>query len=304
MNKKYIPLIIASVVTGCGPLCEIPPAHVGKINTSGGLQEGIIPPSSIRLNMAILPGSIPDKLIIAEAGDYQIKESMVLFMPKDKLNLTIEVRGIVSISPKESNANKIFSRIKPQQINDRIGIITGNSVYGIYGQNTVREVVRSVLSNYNIDSIMANREALGIELFKKINSALAETPLVFSSFGLADIQPPDIIVKAQEATKEKEVLITKAEAQKQISLAEADAALEVAKKNQERQLLEAETQAAIDKVLSKSVNSAYISQRALTIWEQISTNTSKTLIFVPSGQITDSAYFLGAIGQINNSTNR
>ena len=46
-------ILILFVTSGCGPVIEVPPAHVGKITTGSGLQEGLIAPSKIRLDSQI-----------------------------------------------------------------------------------------------------------------------------------------------------------------------------------------------------------------------------------------------------------
>lgn len=46
--KNLLIAIFSLFVVGCGPIVEVPPAHIGKLTTSSGLQEGIISPSKIR----------------------------------------------------------------------------------------------------------------------------------------------------------------------------------------------------------------------------------------------------------------
>ena len=42
-------MIATTALSGCGTAVEVPPAHVGKLSTESGLQEGIIHPSKFRL---------------------------------------------------------------------------------------------------------------------------------------------------------------------------------------------------------------------------------------------------------------
>ncbi|TSC68681.1 MAG: Band 7 protein, partial [Parcubacteria group bacterium Gr01-1014_70] len=74
--------VLFSFLTACGHSVEVPPAHVGKLSTPSGLQEGIIPPSKLRLDTWCITC---DSLILVEASDHPIKESMEIFMPKDKI---------------------------------------------------------------------------------------------------------------------------------------------------------------------------------------------------------------------------
>lgn len=97
-------------------------------------------------------------------------------------------------------------------------------------------------------------------------------------FGLSDIQPPEVIVNAQEMAKEREVAIETAEAQKQVQLKEAEAQLEVARKQQEIDLVEAETQVLVEQKISEAVNEAFVTQRALKILDKMAENNNKTFV--------------------------
>lgn len=284
---------------GCGPVCDVPPAHVGKLSTASGLQEGIIPPSKIRLDAAF--GKYQN-LILVETADKPIKESMTVFMPKDQLNLTVEVRGIATVSADLKNVDKIFARISPKVVSDRVSRTDMDDVYLTYGQNPVREVTRTIVTKYSIDQLMLNRESISQELLKEIRDTTASSPISFIDFGLADIQPPKVVIDAQETAKEREIGIKRAESQKQINLQEAQGALEVAIKRQEVDLKEAETQVLVDKKLSEGVSEAFVMQRALRIWENISTNQTKTII-LPSEAIKNPSLMFGVFNKSFSSTN-
>jgi len=127
---------------------------------------------------------------------------------------------------------------------------------------------------------MEQREAINAELAKEIQTLFdgKKYPLGVIQFGLADIQYPSVIVKAQELAKERQVAIETAEAQKQVQLKEAESALEVAKKQQEIDLLEAETQVLVEQKLNEAVNAAFVQQRALKILSKMADNPSKTFV--------------------------
>jgi hypothetical protein len=290
--KSMIAVLGAVLLVGCGPLVEIPPAHVAKLSTAGGLQQGLIQPSRLRLDLAV--GASYDTLILVETADKPIKETMKVFMPKDQLNLDMEVRGIVSVSPDEGNVEKIFSRVTPQPKAERVSYIDADQVYSIYGQNPIREVARTVVTKYSIDEIMQNREKIGQELFIAVRETLKGSPITVLDFGFADLQPPQVIVQAQEARKEREVAILKADAEKQVKLKQAEAALEVAQKQQEVDLKEAETQVLVEGKLSSAVSEAFVTQRALKIWESLATNDAKTII-MPAEAIKNPALLMGTV---------
>ncbi|KOR32472.1 hypothetical protein TI05_07075 [Achromatium sp. WMS3] len=295
-NKRLlIPILMITplLLNGCGQVAEIPPAHVGKLSTPSGLQKGIIYPSKIRLSSFCVTC---DNLILAEASDYPVKESMQIFMPKDKLNLQVDVRGTFSISNDPQNIDNIFARIPAQPINDRLSKITTMQVYVTYAQPIVRETVRSVITRYDIMQIMSNRDVISQELAKLVSKRLQGTPITTIRFGLADMQPPQVILEAQEAAKKREIEIQRAEADKLVKLKEAEAAYEVALKQQQVDLKEAETQVLVNQKLSEGVNSAFVAQRALRILEKLAESNNK-VIFLPTEALSNPAILLGPINQ-------
>lgn len=300
--KSVMGLAILSIIlVGCGPIVEVPPAHVAKRSTASGLQEGLILPGKIRLGMAI--GKY-DNLILAQTADMSIKESMPVYMPKDQLNLTLEVRGVISVSPDEKNVEKLFARVVPKRTNkDRVTMIDMDTIYETYGQNPLREVSRVISTKYSIDEIMANRERIGQELFNAVKESLQNTPLTVIEFGFADLQPPQVVVTAQETKKTREVEILRAEADKAIALQKAEAALAVAIKQQEVDLKEAETQVLVDKKLAEGVSEAFVMQRALRVWDNLSTNDNKTIIILPAEAIRNPSIMMGVMNKAIHGSN-
>jgi len=285
-------LVVGLFLSGCGQTVEVPPAHIGKLSTGSGLQEGIIQPSKIRLDAEI--GKY-QSLILAEASDHSFKESMLTFMPKDKLNLTVEVRGTLAVSPNEANIEKVFARLAPSKTdNSRVSRIDMDDIYKVYGEPLIREVSRTVVTKYTIDEVMQNRDAISAELEKVLSASLKDTPLTLRRVGLADIQPPTVIIDAQETAKKREIEIQKAEAEKQIKLHEAEAALEVAIKQQQVDLKEAETQVLVEKKLAEGVNQAFIAQRGLKILEAMATSPNK-VFFMPQEALANPTLVLGSM---------
>ena len=286
-------LVSALVLVGCGSRVEIPPGHVGKVLSPTGLQSGTHRPSSFRLPVT-MPWDGRYYLVLVEASDQAVKEQCMVFMPQDKLNLTFDVRLTMTIpADDDQRIASIFSRISPNETNDSTyKRIDFTQVYETYAQPVVREKAREVVAKYKIEQIMSNREAIGDEIEAAIVAALKNTPIVVASCGLADVQPPQVIITAQEAAKEREIAIQRAEAEKMVKLTEAQAALEVARKQQEVDLVEAETQARVNEVLAQGITQAFVTQRSLKILETMASSPNKIFI-VPDSAFTNPAFMLG-----------
>lgn len=281
-----LPLIFAS----CGEQVSIPPAHKGKVVSNDGVETELRGPSTFRLPVQFSGDAY---LLLAEVSDASFKEEVQLFMPKDDLNLQFEIRGITSVPASADNLNPVFEKITSSPTNDdRVKIISNDKIYTTYVQQVVRTAARAVVGKYSIEEVMAKRDEISLEMFTAVEEGLANAPISVSRLALADIQPPQVVVTAQETRKQREIAIDQAEAEKQVSLAEAEAKFEVAKKEQEIALLEAETQVMVEEKLSGAVSPAYIIQRSLKNFEALASNPNVKMI-IPTEALTNPAVMIG-----------
>jgi len=274
LKKLLLTTALATALSGCGERVEVPPAYVGKILTAEGYREDVVPPSKFRLPMCL---AYCDKLVVLETADRGIVESMKLFMPKDQLNMSFDIRATISISNDTKTVHDIFDRVVASK-NNKIGL---SEVYNTYAQQKFRSVSRSVLSEYTINEVASNRAAVEQKLYDELVKALKPTPVKLLQLGLADVQFPEVIVKAKEIAKEREVEIEKAEAEKEIRLARADADLQVAIKEKEVRLQKAQTIREENLLVAKSVTGNYLKYRQLEVMEQVA--KSGSAIYVPLG---------------------
>lgn len=315
--KKLITMVGAGVLavtmlTGCGEKVQVPPAHVGKVLTKNGYQPESKPPSKFRLPVC---WAYCDKLVVAEVSDNGLTENMKLFMPKDKLVLKVEIRGTYSVPKDESTVNALFDRLVAAETpnNDMYhAVISAKKVYDTYAKQALLGIVRSELVEYTISEILQNREAIAQNIHTAIVDKMAKSniPLRISRFELADVDPPAVIVKAQEKAKEREIAIQQANADARVRMVQAERDLEVAKKNR---LVEKEKALAIaeqNRIAASSVTPQLLMYRRIEAAEKIMTELSKSdnVIVVPSDMsttsgIVDNSVFSKLLGkELNNAT--
>lgn len=272
MNKlSTLILIVVSAlsIASCGSKVEIPPAHVGKVLTQNGYAPKTLPPSKFRLPACF---AYCDKLVLLSVADTGFKENMKLFMPQDKLNLDIEVRGTLSIPSDTFATDALYSKLVAETTdNSAISQISTAMVYNTYGQQALRGVVRSEIVKYTIPEILSNREVISQNIHAALIKKLKETntPLLVSRFELASIQPPPVIVAAQEAAKEREIDIQKANADAEVDLVRASRQLEVAKKDRLVERERAEAIAEQNKIAAASISKELLAYRRLEVAERI-----------------------------------
>ena len=290
---KKLGMILASVaavamLSACGTKVSVPPAHVGKVLTKNGYAPETVAPSKFRLPLC---WAYCDNLVVLQASDNSFKEGMKVFMPKDKLNLTLDVRGTYSIPTEKSIIDSLYDRVTAENTNHgRIQMITAARVYGIYGQQALRGVVRSEIVKYNISEVLEKRQEISANIHAAIQEKMAETntPLIVSRFELADVQPPEVIVMAQQNAKEREIDIQKAEADAEVQLVEAEMALEVAKKDRLVEREKAEAIAEQNEIASASITPEVLAYKRLETAVSIYTAlaASNNVIIVPASSST------------------
>lgn len=283
ITKATLILAAALLLGACGASVEVPPAHVGKILTKNGYAPDTIPPSKFRLPACLF---YCDQLVILQGNDNALVETMPVFMPNDKLNLTVEIRGTFSIPTDQRNIDAIYDRVTSEPISSSTNSISALTIYGIYGRQAIRGIVRSEITKHSISEILSNREAIGNNIHVAISEKLkaTNTPLILSRFELANVQPPEVIVKAQEAAKEREIDIQRAEADAQVDLVKAERALEVAKKDRLVEREKAEAIAEQNKIAADSITPQLLAYRKLEVAERIYTALaqSSNTIIVPA----------------------
>lgn len=292
---KYLAVLFTMFLAGCGAVVEVPPAHKGKVLTSTGYQKGIKSPSTFRLPYEWLTNP---KLVIAEISDQGKEEKMEVFMPEDNLVLRFDIRGTFSVSNDPDKLDAIFDRLTSKQDgkNSKTLRIDFDDVYSTYATQVIRTRAREVLTRYKIEHVLKNMQIVSKELQDAIVADLKNTPITASMLALANVQPPDVIMKAQEKAAEREIAIQQAEADKLVKLKEAEANLEVARKQQEVELIEAETQVLVDKKLAEGVSEAWMRQRGLSVLEKMAAGDNK-VIFIPMEALSNPAIMMGLLNQ-------
>lgn len=279
-------------IVGCyGPHVEVKPAEYGKVMSHEGYSEAFYDqPTSF-----LLPYSWRGTyhLVVIDGADHPIIEPMTVFMPEDKLTLEFEVRGTATVTPDKTRNETLFKKgdFVNDEKNDNIRKLPFTKVYKTYGEPVIRTTARAVVSQYSISEVLSNLENVSSEIESKVRVELKNTPIDLLRLNLAAVNPPKVVVMAQEAKKKREIEVEQANADKMVKLTEADAALEVAKKQQQVDLLEAETQVLVEKKLSESVNEAFVTQRMMKIYEAHAKNgklliVPTDLLRNPAGQFT------------------
>ena len=283
MLKYGVVLAAVLGLVGCGKAVEVPSATVAKIMGTSGWRDGIITTSKFRLDKC---WTYCDKLVTLDVSDQQISESMELFMPKDKLKVTYDLRMTVAV--KSNSYEEIFAKVAQEQQGNQEARINLNTVYKTYAQQVIRAEAREIISKYSIAEVVSSREAINDELADKLAKSIStKTPFAVRYVGLADVRYPQVITEAQENAAERREKIQQEEAQLEISKVALERQLQEQQLQRKIDVEKAEAEAEVNRVLADSITPSYKAYRSLQIMEKIAGSTNK--VFVPTEMLDSMA---------------
>ena len=282
MLKLFAVMAVTLAMVGCGQLVEVGPAQVAKVMSQSGYKANIIPTSKFRLDMC---WSYCDKLVVLDASDRSFKESMDLFMPKDKLLMAFEIRATMSLASKDFE--QVFNKVQPAPMgnSDHMYMIPLEKVYMTYARDIIRAEAREFLSQYTIAEIASSREAINAQLSERLSKSIAErTPFMVRYIGIADLAYPTIIVKAQENAAERREMINQEAAQLEISKVQLDRKLQEQTMLRKIDVEKAEAEAQVNKIMGESMTEEYKVYKSFQVMEAMANSSNK--VFMPAEMIS------------------
>lgn len=260
--KKFMMVVVMALgvlLVGCGQRVEVPPAHVAKIVSKDGYQENLIPTSKFRLAPCL---AYCDRLVLLDVSDKSYTENLEIFIPEDKLNLTVSVRTTLSVNPNKTE--ELFGALSPAQVDGSTSIIQSNTIYSTYAAQIIQAEVREYLSQFSIAEIASSNERVNSDIRERLSRVLQQrTPFNVRYVGLTNIKYPEIITNAQEAAAERREAIQQENAQLEISKVRLERELHEARLNRAIEKEKAETEALAQRTLAESVDNRVLELRRL-----------------------------------------
>lgn len=275
--KKLISLLFVAgtlLATACVPV-TVPPAHKGKFLTTSGYQPEVLEAGKY------WEGFREDLVLIeTQTGTYNELVKVIL---ADKLTLHVEVRFRGRIDGSDGVINAMFNDIQAGSDNR----LVFNEVYSVYGKMAVQNKTREVVSKYNVDEVHKNYAKLSGEISSALQDVLSNTPLEISDVAVGNIQYPDVVTQAIEQAEERRLAIAKEQAQAEI---------EMTKKENERLLAEADYQVRITKakavrdenrIIGEGVTPELLKLKQLKVAEKLAEHANESSkVFLPVEALT------------------
>lgn len=254
------------LMTGCS-WETVPPTAKGKILTTSGYQPDILEPGKYTLWGR-------DQLIVLQTNTNTYKENVKIVLA-DKLTLSAEIRFRGRIAGTDKIINSMFNDIVPGE--DMV--VSFNEVYAIYGRMAVRNKTREIISQYSVEDVHKNYARLSKQIGESLIENFKTTPLEVSDVALGNIAYPDVVTKAIDAAKERELAIKKEEAQAEINLTKKKNERLLAEANYQIEIIKAKAVRDKNKIIGQGVTKELLQLRALEVQEEMAKN--EAAVFMP-----------------------
>lgn len=270
MNKVMAMFVLvgAMVLSGCSPV-TVPPAHVGKLLTPSGYQPEILPSGKYWEGMR-------EELVLIETKTDTYTENVKVVL-KDKLTLRVEVRFQGRLKGDKNTLNAMFNDITAGP--DKL--VQFREVYAVYGKMAVQNKVREIVSQYSVDDVHKNYARLSGEISKVLITSLTNTPLEISSVAVGNIQYPDVVTKAIEASEERRLSIAKEEAQREIELTRKENERLIAEADYQVRMTKAKAVRDENRLLAEGITPALLQLKQLEVQQTLAENAGDGTVYVP-----------------------
>jgi len=251
MKNVVMVMFVAIVALGCTE--TVPPGFVGMVMEPAGLSGEPLQPGR-----HVCWGR--DEMILIETKEVATKEELSILC-KDDLNfkfdlvLRTRLRATDGAAIKEL-LNKQGSNVTSVSFeNDVLQI---DSLYKTYVRPAARNIARGVVSGMNTTDIRSNRNAIQKEIMSQLKSALKGTPMEMVAAYPSNFDYPDVITKAVEAKRKKEIEIEEEKAKQAMELLKAENRKAIADKMKQVRAAEAEAEAAYIAIVGRAITKPYL----------------------------------------------
>jgi len=238
--------IVVMTMSSCNEV--VPAGYVGMVKTTSGIQEEILQPGHHTCWGR-------DEMYLLETLESTEKIELDILC-KDELNFGFDVK--VRSKIKYDDAKELRAILNGQGSKVKDGILNYETLFKIYVEPVVDATSREMVSKYTTMQISENRTKIKKAIFDEVAKLLEGTPMEVTSINLSNFDYPDVVTKAMEAKKKREIDIETEKANQalevlQIKNREIIADLEITVKKKE-----AQAEAIYIKIIEDALNKDYL----------------------------------------------
>ncbi|MEK6828877.1 MAG: SPFH domain-containing protein [Nanoarchaeota archaeon] len=239
-------IFIAVSMSSCNE--SIPAGYVGMVKTPDGIQEEVLMPGHHSCYGR-------DEMLLVETleSTETIKLSILC---KDELDFKFDVKVRSRLVYSDAKGLKDILNSQGSKMTD--GKLTYKTLYSIYVEPVVDAVSMSVVSKYTTMQISENRDKISKAIFEQVCEKLKGTPMLVTDINLSNFDYPDVVTKAMEAKKKREIDIETEKANQALKILEIQNREIIADKEIVVRKKEAQAEAVYISIIESALNNEYL----------------------------------------------
>ena len=255
-------LAIVTVAAGCSRQI-VPPGHKGKVLNSDGYMPELLSTGKHWLwwweDLVLLD-------LTTNVKTLPLKVTMRDYDPTSKEPIPgLDMDFVLSFRYRLKSAEVIIQTMFNDVKVDRDIGVTAPQILSIYGLPVIVTTFRDVVGDHTPEEAFANRGALSQKMGKALKARLATSPLSFSDVMVTKVTLPGLISQRISKNKDRELKITGERAKQAIALVKRENNIVLARKDAERDLIDAQAANAQNKELSGGITPEVLRLRELEI---------------------------------------
>lgn len=267
--------VLITVLTGCGKV--VPPGTTIIILTPSG--------KSTIVKNGVYKGWGRDKVYFVDTKLKSYAQNLKILCADD-INMDVSVKWIGSFAVDEKNIGIIKAKVPSNRVNR--GDIKGfelslDQFYKIAMHDIISSISRATISSYKTDNIREQREIIRNSIKKQVVARLVALnyPVQTADVLITNIDYPPEITSMRKRIKNAELkdLENAAIAKAEVAKARRDA--ELAAEKGKARLVEAEADAAANRVRAASLTPEIIMIKQIEMYEKLASGPNNTAVMIP-----------------------
>lgn len=268
------------IATGCTE--RVPPGFIGMVMTPGGLTGEVLAPGNHTCYNR-------DRMILIEYVEKAYTEPLSILCDDD-LNFKFDLKIRVMTLADDNKAVMELLGKQGSQItwDGDIGVLPFDILYKTYVADPARSIARGVVSKYKTTDIRNARDEITKTITEKLTKSVQGTPVKITLIATSNFDYPDVITKAVEDKRRREIEIETEKATQAMEILKLDNRKILAQKRKQVRATEAEAEAVYVTVMGKALTSDYLKlreiERDITLYEKVSPGDK--VIVTGNGNVT------------------
>lgn len=274
-----IAMFLAAGLAACSACQErVPPGHVGMVMQHDGFTGKVL-----KAGYHTVYGR--DKLVLADVSETLSVEKMSILC-RDDLNFRFNLKIRARLATTDGKGLQMLLKRMGSKISWKgdVGKLNFKLLYNVYIRPLARSVARGAVSKLETTQIRENRARIEKEIQTELVKRLKGTPVIISMVATSNFDYPDVITKAMEKKRRREIAILEEKARQQQRMIRAKNRLKMAQIQKQVWVAEAEAEAARIQIIGKATTKHYLELLRARNQEKLfqKVGVGDKLIIVPS----------------------